>query len=139
MRARTVCATSSAASTSPSRSSQAFTFTPSYNGGTTFNLQNGQSNDSGALVPGNYSVSESVPAGWQQDSATCDDGSAESSRAHASGSPFSRAPSTNNARYRRDGRIPGNGTLPTLVQWEGEHPADALPPSGCELVRFERL
>lgn len=47
-------------------------------------------------------------------------------------------------RYRwrigvpRDGRIPGNGTLPTLIQWEGEHPADALPPSGCELTRFER-
>jgi len=51
--------------------------------------------------------------------------------------------SLSRGRYRwrigvpRDGRIPGNGTLPTLIQWEGEHPADALPPSGCELVRFE--
>ena len=37
----------------------------------------------------------------------------------------------------RDGAIPGGGALPTLIQWESEHPADALPPSGCELARFE--
>jgi len=36
----------------------------------------------------------------------------------------------------RDGSIPGGGTRATLIQWKGEHPAAALPPSGCELVRF---
>ena len=38
---------------------------------------------------------------------------------------------------RRDGRRPGGGTLPTLIQWEGSlHPADALPDRGCRLERF---
>jgi hypothetical protein len=36
-----------------------------------------------------------------------------------------------------DGRRPGGGTMPTLIQWEGSlHPADALPASGCRLERF---
>ena len=37
-----------------------------------------------------------------------------------------------------DGAIPGNGTLPTLIQWEGAHPAAALPPSGVTLADFRR-
>src|SRR5215469_15715436 len=50
-----------------------FTFTPSYNGGTTFQLAGGGSNDSGALTPGSYSVSEStVAAGWDLTSSSCD-------------------------------------------------------------------
>jgi Glyoxalase-like domain len=37
----------------------------------------------------------------------------------------------------RDGRLPGAGRLPTLIQWEGGlHPADALPGSGCTLQAF---
>jgi hypothetical protein len=33
-----------------------------------------------------------------------------------------------------DGSLPGDGTRPTLIQWEGEaHPAAALPDSGCLL------
>ncbi|HEX7404123.1 MAG TPA: VOC family protein, partial [Usitatibacter sp.] len=37
----------------------------------------------------------------------------------------------------RDGRRPGGGSLPTLIQWEGAmHPADALPESGCRLEGF---
>lgn len=37
-----------------------------------------------------------------------------------------------------DGRIPGGGTLPTLIEWDGAlHPADALPATGCALERFE--
>jgi len=62
--------------TLPDDSSQSFTFNPSY--GSSFNLTGGQSNDSGFLAPGNYSVSETVPAGWDQTSATCDDGSSVS-------------------------------------------------------------
>ena len=46
-----------------------------------------------------------------------------------------------NYRWRigvpRDGRRPGGGTLPTLIQWEGGvHPADALPDTGVRLERF---
>ena len=37
----------------------------------------------------------------------------------------------------RDGRRPGAGSLPTLIQWEGGlHPAEALPDSGCALEGF---
>ena len=45
-------------------------------------------------------------------------------------------------RYRwrigvpRDGAIPGGGARATLIQWQGDHPADALPASGCELQSF---
>ena len=36
-----------------------------------------------------------------------------------------------------DGRFPAKGSLPTLIQWEGEaHPASRLPDSGCRLLRF---
>ena len=39
----------------------------------------------------------------------------------------------------RDGRLPGQGRQPTLIQWQGGlHPAQALPPSGCTLERFDR-
>ena len=37
-----------------------------------------------------------------------------------------------------DGHLPGEGSLPTLIQWEGDaHPADALPESGCRLLELE--
>lgn len=48
--------------TVPSGSGQSFTFTPSY--GVPFILTDGQSNDSGALVPGTYSVVETPVPGW---------------------------------------------------------------------------
>ena len=36
-----------------------------------------------------------------------------------------------------DGRRPGGGTLPTLIQWQGGlHPADALPDTGVRLEDF---
>jgi hypothetical protein len=37
---------------------------------------------------------------------------------------------------RRDGRLPRGGAAPTLIQWEGAHPAEALPPSGVTLTDF---
>lgn len=61
--------------TNPTSSTQGFEFTPSYGGATPFTLKHGESSDSGLLVPGTYRVSEAVPAGWLQTSATCDDGS----------------------------------------------------------------
>jgi ribosomal protein L2 len=48
--------------TLPDGSPQAFNFTPSYGGG--FSLTDGQTNNSGFLAPGSYTVSELVPAGW---------------------------------------------------------------------------
>jgi hypothetical protein len=59
--------------TDPADSPQSFTFTPSY--GADFNLTDADTpNDSGELVPGEYSVSEALPAGWLATSATCDNG-----------------------------------------------------------------
>ncbi len=60
--------------TDPDGSTQIFDFTASYDVDG-FSLSDGQSNFSGPLMPGTYSVSESVPTGWQLSSATCDDGS----------------------------------------------------------------
>jgi hypothetical protein len=37
-----------------------------------------------------------------------------------------------------DGRLPGAGRLPTLIQWDVPfHPADRLPDAGCARVAFE--
>ena len=47
-----------------------FEFDPSYN--EPFSLKDGESNDSGDLRPGSYSVWESVPSGWDLVSATCE-------------------------------------------------------------------
>jgi hypothetical protein len=58
--------------TDPAGSTQPFDFTSSWG---PFTLRDGETNFSGPLPPGPYSVSESVPAGWSLTSATCDDGS----------------------------------------------------------------
>ena len=36
----------------------------------------------------------------------------------------------------RDGRLPANGTTPTLIQWEGAHPCAALPETAVSLLEF---
>jgi len=58
--------------TFPSGSPQSFAFTTNY--GPTFSLSDGQSNTSGAITPGTYSVSETAVSGWDA-SASCSDGS----------------------------------------------------------------
>lgn len=61
--------------TDPSGSAQSFEFNPSWSA-QNFNLTDAAAlADSGFLVPGTYSVSETVPTGWVQTSATCSDGS----------------------------------------------------------------
>jgi uncharacterized repeat protein (TIGR01451 family) len=60
--------------TLPNGDPQAFSFDASYDADG-FTLSDGQSNDSGSLLPGTYSVSEDVPAGWDLESAICSDGS----------------------------------------------------------------
>lgn len=42
---------------------------------------------------------------------------------------------------RDDGALPGGGRLPTLIQWQGRHPADAMPASPVVLksVNFGAL
>ncbi|MBE9398758.1 hypothetical protein IOQ59_15975, partial [Pontibacterium sp. N1Y112] len=59
--------------TDPDGHSQVFNFTSDY--GSPFGLSDNQTKGSGDLLPGTYSVSETVPAGWKLDKATCDDGS----------------------------------------------------------------
>jgi len=70
--------------TSPDGDTQSFTFNASYDGDG-FSLADGQSNDSGDLDPGTYSVSETVPQGWELASAVCDDDSNPSSIGLAAG------------------------------------------------------
>jgi len=59
--------------TDPDGSTQAFQFQSSY--GVDFALSDGQTNNSGPLLPGTYSVAETLPAGWTLTSAVCSDGS----------------------------------------------------------------
>ena len=72
-----------ASRTEPDVSPQSFAFTASYDADG-FSLTDGQSNNSGPLAPGTYSVAETVPDGWDLESAVCDDGSAPGSIALAS-------------------------------------------------------
>ena len=37
---------------------------------------------------------------------------------------------------RPDGALDAGGALPTLIQWEGVHPTEAMPPSGLVLQRL---
>jgi len=50
--------------------------------------------------------------------------------------PFSRGSYRWRMALTRDGSLPGGGSLPTLIQWEGAHPADALPDAGIRLASF---
>ncbi len=37
-----------------------------------------------------------------------------------------------------DGHLPGNGLLPSLIQWQSPaHPAEPMPDNGCALMRLE--
>ena len=66
----------------PSGDPQAFDFSLSGGPGAIsqpFSLSDGGSHDSGPVRPGAYAVSEAAVAGWDLESATCDDGSAVSS------------------------------------------------------------
>ncbi|MGD2178185.1 MAG: hypothetical protein PVG71_10225, partial [Anaerolineae bacterium] len=63
--------------TDPSGDDQAFTFEPSW--GSNFSLTDaGTPVDSGALSSGTYSVTETVPAGWELTAIMCDDESGDS-------------------------------------------------------------
>ncbi len=55
--------------TDPDGDEQLFTFTPSY--GSDFDLADNGTDDSGDLDPGTYSVSETVPSGWDLTSTVC--------------------------------------------------------------------
>jgi hypothetical protein len=60
--------------TVPDGNTTDFTFNPSWSA-QDFVLSDGEQSDSSELEAGVYSVVETVPAGWVQTSATCDDGS----------------------------------------------------------------
>ncbi|MFC2027921.1 hypothetical protein ACFLU3_04460 [Chloroflexota bacterium] len=60
--------------TDPDGATQSFEFSTSYS--PNFSLADDETNNSGPLTAGTYSVSEiNIPAGWDLTSATCDDGS----------------------------------------------------------------
>ncbi|MCP4543075.1 MAG: hypothetical protein GY832_38665, partial [Chloroflexi bacterium] len=70
--------------TDPDGAPQSFEFSTSY--GPNFSLADDETNNSGPLAPGVYSVSEvNIPSGWSLTSATCDDGSDPSAIALAPG------------------------------------------------------
>ena len=50
--------------------------------------------------------------------------------------PFTRGDYRWRITVPDDGKRPGRGVLPTLLQWESQHPADALPDSGLSLAQF---
>ena len=50
--------------------------------------------------------------------------------------PFARGDYRWRITVRDDGRRPGRGVLPTLMQWESPHPADALPECGVSLEQL---
>ena len=62
--------------TTPDGSLQSFDFDPSWSD-TNFPLHDGETADSGDLEPGAYSVTEIVPADWDNTSIICDDGSTQ--------------------------------------------------------------
>ena len=47
---------------------------------------------------------------------------------------FSRGPYSWRMALTRDGSLPGGGTRPTWIQWDGPHPSEALADSGCRLL-----
>ena len=59
----------------PNTDTTKFTFDTSYGGLADFQLGHNESNNSGPLTPGTYSVSEVVPAGWDVNNVNCNDGS----------------------------------------------------------------
>ena len=61
--------------TNPSGDSQSFNFDAGGGSYADFSLTDAAAPNDQELVPGNYSVSETVPAGWDLTSATCSDGS----------------------------------------------------------------
>ena len=84
--------------TTPDSSPQSFEFDTDY--GPNFFLQDGQTNDSGFLDPGTYSVSELTPSGWDVTSATCSDGSSPGNINLSAGETV-----TCTFNNRQDGRI----------------------------------
>jgi len=51
--------------------------------------------------------------------------------------PFARGEYRWRLGLAPDGRLPGAGSLPTLIQWDSAHPCAALADSGVRLARFQ--
>jgi len=50
--------------------------------------------------------------------------------------PFTRGDYRWRIAVADDGKRPGAGVLPTLIEWESSHPADALPDSGLSIAQL---
>src|SRR5262249_14742897 len=59
-------------SPSPDPTSTSFPFTSNAHTPGSFSLKDGESNDSGLIVPGSYAVSEQTPTNWSLTGHTCD-------------------------------------------------------------------
>jgi hypothetical protein len=121
--------------TTPSGSSQSFEFDPSYSA-TNFFLTDTQTNDSGALVPGTYSVAEvNIPTGWDLTSSSCTDGSPVSAIALGAGETVT---CTFNDRQRGSVSIhkqddAGNALQGAVFELYSDNaPVDGSPPHGAE-------
>lgn len=62
------------------------------------------------------------------------EGAARASRDDVEILAFTRGPYRWRMALTRDGRLPGGGTRPTWIQWDGPHPSESLPASGCRLI-----
>jgi Glyoxalase-like domain len=51
--------------------------------------------------------------------------------------PMSRGDLSWTISIPRNGSLPLQGVAPTIIQWQGPHPASRLQESGCSLVRLE--
>ncbi len=60
--------------TNPSGDTQSFSFTAGGAGYVSFSLTDAAAPNSQSVIPGKYNVTETIPAGWDQASATCDQG-----------------------------------------------------------------
>jgi hypothetical protein len=90
--------------TTPDGDLQSFEFDTNY--GANFFLTDGQSNNSGDLAPGTYSVAEvNLPSNWTFDGATCDDGSDPSAIGLSAGETVTCT--FNNSKLVNQGCTPG--------------------------------
>jgi Glyoxalase-like domain len=59
--------------------------------------------------------------------------------AHGPVHPMTRGAFSWRITIPSDGKLPGNGLIPTLIAWDSgsSHPSDVLEPSDCSLVKLE--
>ncbi len=120
--------------TNPDGATQSFTFDPSW--GADFQLTDGQQNDSGALAAGTYSVSETVPDGWQLTSAVCSDGSPVSAIALGAGETVTCTFLNTQQQQQQGNIVIQKATDPecasTVFDFTASYDSDGFQLAGCQ-------